>query len=255
MLNRLRQPLAGPHPARSSLLIGLLLIAFLLPYGLEAWWKFIPASVLIIWLMRALHPERYRSLLGIAMPLRAVAITLGLLAAVHLLSRLTIHEAAQAQHILYVPDGYPLGWRFTHLFQALNEEMFFRALLLGGLLRAWQRPAIVSILTAAGFSLAHLAFYRLSDGTVLTGAVLTTLFAFGLASNWLFMRYGHIGFSYALHAGWNTVRFTADYFPMNGQAAIPEATTFNLIEGSAPVLALGLGVLALSAACLYRQQR
>jgi hypothetical protein len=69
------------------------------------------------------------------------------------------------------------------------------------------------------------------------------------------MRYGHIGFSYALHAGWNTVRFTADYFPMNGQAAIPEATTFNLIEGSAPVLALGLGVLALSAACLYRQQR
>jgi membrane protease YdiL (CAAX protease family) len=255
MQSSTQQPIAVERPVWRHLLFGLLLIAFVLPYWLDTWWKFIPSSVLMVSLMRALSPAQYRPWLGLRLSGRALAMTVGLLLAFHLLARVVILQSVESQQVLYMQDWHPLGWRFTHLFQALNEEMLFRGLLLGAWMRSWNRPGTISVLTAIVFSLAHLAFYALNNGEVLAMSVLATLFAFGLASNWLYIRFGHIGFSYALHAGWNTVRFTAIYVPFARNDVFSEAKTFNLIEGSGPVLALALGVLGVSAACLYRRPR
>jgi membrane protease YdiL (CAAX protease family) len=255
MQSSTQQPIAVERPFWRHALLGLLLIAFALPYWLDSWWKFIPSSVLIVASMRALSPAQYRSWLGLRLSGRALAMTAGLLIAFHLLARLVIVQSVESQQVLYMQDWHPLGWRFTHLFQALNEEMLFRGLLLGAWMRSWNRPGTVSVVTAAVFSLAHLAFYALNSGVVLSPSALATLFAFGLAANWLFMRFGHIGYAYALHAGWNTVRFTAIYVPFARNDVLSEAQTFNLIEGSGPVLVLGLLVLAISAYFLHQKQR
>ena len=72
---------------------------------------------------------------------------------------------------------------------------------------------------------------------------IATLLAFSLATNLLFLKFGHIGYSFAIHAGWNLTRFGGAY--ERAGVALTETDTIALIEGS--LLALGASALLLLA--------
>ena len=52
-----------------------------------------------------------------------------------------------------------------------------------------------------------------------------------LLGNKLYFTYGHIGYSYALHAGWNFTKFGGAYVDQGG-IFVREVEAFKAIEGS-----------------------
>ena len=121
--------------------------------------------------------------------------------------------------------------RISPAFQAFNEELVLRALLLGTLLRTFNRPRAVSTIAALSFASLHFGFYHYHPmGADLRPLVLVNLALFAFACNQFFLESGHIGYGVALHVGWNLYRFGGYY--VRGGRPISEADAFNAIEGS-----------------------
>jgi membrane protease YdiL (CAAX protease family) len=125
----------------------------------------------------------------------------------------------------------PVGkvWLFSSLFQAFQEELFFKFLLL----KLWQKlPRFyASFLMACFFTLLHFLLYRVGiEDVLLEPSCLGTLFLFNFSTNLLFSKTQNLLLVYLLHAGWNTPRFAYEYYLMG--YPLKEGTTFNLFEGS-----------------------
>lgn len=148
--------------------------------------------------------------------------------------------------------GYALVWAdiFDYIivpFQTLNEEMIFRALLLGMLLKLGLSKNNTVILPAFIFSVFHWVFYSYimlpENRGIVSLEALITLFMFGVAANSLFLRYRNIYFPWALHCGWNIHRFGSKIALMRETGPnnrVKEYMTFNLLEGGLPIIILSI---------------
>jgi membrane protease YdiL (CAAX protease family) len=130
------------------------------------------------------------------------------------------------------------------LSQVLHQEIVLRGLLLGALARWFPSPAALAVLVAVIFAGVHPLLYWWSFDLVLPVTSIATLLGFGLATNILFIRSGHIAFSFAAHAAWNLVRF-GDAYIVDGEF-ISEAQTFAVFEASWQALGTAAVFLAIS---------
>jgi membrane protease YdiL (CAAX protease family) len=141
------------------------------------------------------------------------------------------------------------------LFQALNEEIFFRALLIGFILQFARSAALVSAGLAFVFSAAHFLLYRFANPlhVALSLTALATLFFTGMAWNNLYLRFRHIGFSWALHAGWNVVWLPAVTYDALTKARLREPELFDRVLGTPVVAAIAFAVAVLSLTLLAQR--
>ena len=137
------------------------------------------------------------------------------------------------------------NWRdYYHvIFYVLNEEIVIGAILLFALVRRWKiRPLIACLGLALFFSLIHFVFYKwiFLDPGVIGLSTMITLFFVGFVRNSLIIQTGHIGYSWALHAGWMAVMFGCSHTYLNGNMPPTEAEMFNLYLGSTEMLIISL---------------
>jgi membrane protease YdiL (CAAX protease family) len=135
------------------------------------------------------------------------------------------------------------------LSQVFHQELVLRGLLLGALATRVRSQLRLAVVVAAAFAALHPLLFFLQGGLVLPITVIASLFWFGLATNWIFLRTGHIAFAFAMHAAWNVRRFGARYGDLDGDNFMTEAESFAVIEGA--WLAVGAAfLLAVGAFCL-----
>ena len=147
------------------------------------------------------------------------------------------------------------------LFQALNEEILYRALLIGLVIQL-ARPAtlmsrtLISLGLALVFPAAHFFMYRVTNPMhlALSLPALATLFCAGLAMNNLYLAFRHIGFSWALHAGWNVVWLPASFYDAVAHAQLYEPQIFQRVL-SAPAVAASAGAMAVLSCALLAYDR
>lgn len=134
-------------------------------------------------------------------------------------------------------------------FQALNDEIVVRALLLGLLVRKMKNGHAASFAGAGLLVAGHYLYYWSNFSVELEPATLVSLMFAMLACNYFFLAAGHIGYSVAFHAGWNLNRFSGLIRDVNGQR-INEGMSFNLFEGR-PEIVIFSGLICIVACLCY----
>lgn len=221
--------------------------AYLFPYFYfeRFWWRFLPSTAVILGTGLILGGGRPQDFFGISMSKRALLLSAGLCAvalpAVYFVLSYFVGETVGVDRTM------SLRWQLGQFFQVLNDEMVMRAALLTVVLRAYPHPRVAIPVLAAVFSAAHRLAYA-TDGSEIHLAALTSLFAFGVIGNTLFVRFGHIGYGTAAHYAWNFFRFNTRY-SVDGRT-LRQGETFDYIEGSSAVLALST-VLMLAVVAIY----
>ncbi len=237
---------------KASIFSFLLIYALYLGYRIDLpYIKFIPSTVAIILITILFYKKIWLELLGLRATLKQAACALALSSLFCAISYPVIIWSLSVK-------GYSLIYQdiFGYLlvpFQTLNEEVIFRALFLGLLLKLGLSKTKTIVLPALVFSVFHWIFYNSlmlpeNQGIVQIEA-LVTLFMFGIAANSLFLKYRNIYFPWALHCGWNIHRFGSKIVPdgeLNPANRVKEYMTFNLLEGSLPITILSI---LLAAAC------
>lgn len=187
-----------------------------------------------------MRPGHWRDELGLRLPQQALLRTLAVLLAVTLVAQ------GAVQHIAHAAGAQRVGpWLSWYILlpwcQVLNEEMVFRALLLGCLERRGLPRALVSLLSALAFVVGHVVIYRWGIAHVwLLPQTVVTLFAFALFTNSLYLRTRHIGYPAAIHLGWNLARFTCFWQFDNVASMQAEAYGFNTFEAHPAVMSAAL---------------
>jgi hypothetical protein len=231
---------------RSLLIYGLIGILAITPYLLEAPWKFLPSLLAIVFLMRW-QSRSYVFELGLKISKIQFTVAIFVFAITMAVAKHTIPFLLNDAGIyLYHGDQWNLAWALMPISQSLLEELVLRALLLNGLLFYFQRKKYIAIVAAMIFMLWHLIYFPLAQDVWLSGMTLFTLFLFGYASNNFFLTYRNIAIPFALHGGWNIVKFSGEYFSVSKLDPIAEAQAFNAVEGSWKVLILALGLVVVS---------
>ncbi|MEB3186260.1 MAG: CPBP family intramembrane glutamic endopeptidase [bacterium] len=232
-------------------------IAFTIPYFLDTWWKFGAGTAMLLLLSRRLWPDTWRERLGLSMSAGQFGISVALLVGFATLFRILVINLVSRQGIWIDDQAIPALWKGLPIFQTLNEEILFRSVLQGWLIRRLGSDWSAIILMSGAFSAAHWGLYQvdLGQGTLnLSWQALWSLFAFSCALGLMASRSGHIGTCWALHLGWNLTQFGAIFrhpYPAGGWQ-LGEAETFLLLEGSAEVSLLS--TLCFAGALTYRIQ-
>ena len=228
---------AKKHPLFHWVWLTLFLATFDIPYFFVGWWKFIPATLLIVLLGEIRYPGEGLKKLGLWIPRNQFFLILVVLLSVYALSAYWGSRLLADRNISVDSSGLHLGWVLFPLFQAGNEEMLFRGLFLSGLTQAMGSATGASLFSAIVFVLAHAAFYPLTQGGALSIIALLSLFFLALSLNRIYFRFSHIGFTFAIHAGWNLFQYGGNLFVDNiTMQPIPEAALFNVVVGSPIVL-------------------
>jgi len=186
----------------------LVVVAALMPWplmGPHHGWAFALATAAILVALRLVLGPEWRASAGLKLsPVQALLVLVAFLAAAAGSAMLLHHVYESAGLRVTAPD---IEDQAGFLFQALNEEILFRALLIGLVIQV-ARPAglipliLISLALALVFPAAHFLLYRYSNPMhlALSLAALATLFCAGVAMNNLYLAFRHIGFSWALHA-------------------------------------------------------
>lgn len=142
------------------------------------------------------------------------------------------------------------------LFQALNEEILFRALLIGLLIQFVPSAPVISLGVAFPFAAVHFLLYRYSNPLhlALPIASLATLFFAGVAWNNLYLAFRHIGFSWALHAGWNVVWLPATIYVAATDERLYEPQVFERVLSLPSIVGTSCVMAVLSFAILVRRR-
>lgn len=229
---------------RVYIALAYVIVVFLSPYSLDFWWKFVPATTLILLAWRWARPHAYLNDLGLRAQKRDFFIGICVATAVFFIASYSVNRVVSGAG--YHAQTSDLGSRLVPIFQALNEEMILRSLLLLGLSRGLGSERLASYTSASVFAAFHYVFCRFGSQHIeLEPSALVTLFLFSLAGNRLFLHSRHIWFSYAIHVGWNLVRFGPDFVTSDG-TRLREANGFNLIEGSPVVMVMALFLVILA---------
>jgi membrane protease YdiL (CAAX protease family) len=238
-------------------LAALLVVAALMPWplllGPNNWWAFILVTAAIAGALRLLLGRQWTGYAGLKLPpthVLMVAVAFAMVATASGMLLPIIYEAAGLK--AGAPD---IREQTGFLFQAFNEEILFRALLIGFIVQyvRWALP--VSLVVAFLFSAAHFLLYRFSNPMHLALSItaLATLFLAGVAWNNLYLAFRHIGFSWALHAGWNVVWLPAPIYDATTNARLREPQLFDLVLGSPIICATACVMAALSFVFLARR--
>jgi hypothetical protein len=201
----------------------------------------------------ALLGQQWKSCAGLKLPPTHVIATAVAFTAVAAASNILlpiVYEAAGLK-----ADALNIAEQAGFLFQAFNEEILFRALLIGFTIQYVHSAPIISLGLAAVFSAAHFLLYRFSNPMHLALSInaLATLFLAGVAMNNLYLTFRHIGFSWALHAGWNVVWLPATFYDAATSEPLYEPQVFNRVLGSSTIVAIAGAMAALSFVFLLRR--
>jgi hypothetical protein len=231
-------------------LSALLIVAALMPWPLlitrDNWWAFVLVSATIVGVLRLLLGPRWASDAGLKLPPTHIVMVVIAFAVVAAGSEMLLPIVYESAGLKARPPG--IEDQFGFLFQALNEEILFRSLLIGLIIQYLRSAFLVSLGVAFLFSAAHFLLYRFSNPMhlALSVAALATLFFASLAMNNLYLAYRHIGFSWALHAGWNIVWLPAAIYDAATNERLHEPQIFDRVLGSPIVVALACVMAAFS---------
>lgn len=234
-----------------ALLVGAALMSWPLLLGPNNWWAFILATAAIVAALRLLLGPRWAGYAGLDLPPVHVVMAVVAFAGIAMGSGMLLPIVYKAARL--TADAPSLEGQIGFLFQALNEEIFFRALMIGFLIHYVRSAPVISLGLAFVFAAAHFLMYRFTNPVhlALSMAALATLFLAGVAMNTLYLAFRHIGFSWALHAGWNVVWLPAAIYDAATHARLHEPQIFDRVLGSPIVVALagamavlGFGLLA-----------
>ena len=116
---------------------------------------------------------------------------------------------------------------------------------------------LISLGLALVFPAAHFLLYRFSNPMhlALSLPALATLFFAGVAMNNLYLAFRHIGFSWALHAGWNVVWLPATFYDAASHARLAEPQIFDRVLGSPIMVATACAMAVLTFVFLARRPR
>jgi hypothetical protein len=241
-------------------LTALVVVAMLMPWPLLAgpnnWWAYVLATVAIVAALRLLLGQGWADIAGLNMPLSNVFVVVGAFVVVATGSEILLPIVYRATGLNVTAPGIEEQAGF--LFQAFNEEILFRALMVGFLVRYASSSFAVSIGVAFVFAVAHFILYRFSNPMHLALPItsLATLFFAGVAMNSLYLAFGHIGFSWALHGGWNVVWLSASFYDAATHVRLAEPQIFDRVLSSPilVVLAFSIAILSFLIQCGRRRQ-
>jgi membrane protease YdiL (CAAX protease family) len=239
--------------------IALLLVAVLMPWPLsitrDHWWAFILVAIAIMAALRLLLGSEWQNHAGLNMPPPHALLAVAAFALIATGSTLLLHHVYAAAGLRANPPASKDQIGF--LFQALNEEILFRALLIGLLVRYIPSRSAISLGVAALFAAAHFVFYRFSNPmhVALSPPALATLFLAGVAMNNLYLTFRHIGFSWALHAGWNVVWLPSAIYDAATGTRLHEPQVFDRILGAPAMVVTASAAAILTVLLLARQFR
>lgn len=237
----------------------LLLVVVLLPWPLlfseHYWWAFIVGTAAIVGALRLVHGPHWTNYAGLKIPPVHILLTVvafGLMAAATGLLLPHIYASGGLR------AGSPeLGRELGLMFQSLNEEILFRALLIGLLLQYAGSRVLISVVLACIFAAAHFLLYRFSNPlhVPLSPIALSTLFLAGVAMNNLYLAFRHIGFSWAFHAGWNVVWLSPPMYDTLTNVPLHEPQVFNRVLGAPAMTAIAGAATLVSFALLAWRPR
>jgi membrane protease YdiL (CAAX protease family) len=238
--------------------IALLIVAALMPWPLaiphDNWWAFVLVTAAIVTALRLLLGPQWTNYAGLKLPPAHVLIVVAAFAMVATASEVLLPIVYKASGLK--ANAPAIEEQIGFLFQAFNEEIFFRALMIGFFIQYVRSALIISLGLAFLFAAAHFLLYRL--GTLhmaLSMAALATLFFAGVAWNNLYLAFRHIGFSWALHAGWNVVWLPAAFFDAATNERLDEPQVFDRVLGSPIVVAMACAMAVLSFVLFSRALR
>ena len=227
-----------------AVLVGALFVSPYLELAQAVASRYLLADAAIV----ALVALRYRSSalerLGLKIPLRHLMLAAATFGVGLAVAALLVNQIALGRELDIIGQHSAFS-----LSQVLHQEIVLRGLLLGALVAAVPTPNFMVVGFAAVFAGIHPLFFWFTFDLVTTTTAIATLFVFGLATNILFVRFGHIAFSAAAHAAWNLSRF-GDAYVVRGRS-ISEAQSFAELEGSG--LALGASIVLLAIALATRK--
>jgi hypothetical protein len=236
----------------------LLVVAALTPWPLLAgptnWWAYALATAAILIALRFLLGQQWAYAAGLKLRRLDALAALAAFALIAAGAKLLLPGIYAANHLKAgVP---PIEQQFGFLFQSLNEEILFRALMIGLVLQYVRSAALVSLGLAFVFSAAHFLLYRFGTlHVVLSVPALATLFFAGATMNNLYLVFRHIGFSWALHAGWNVVWLSAMTYDAVTRTPLHEPQLFDRVLGSPMIAAIAVATAVLSFVLLERSRR
>jgi hypothetical protein len=238
-------------------LIALLVVAALMPWPLlltqDNWWAFVLVTVAIVAALRLLLGRQWANYAGLNLPPTHALLVVMAFAVVATASQMLlplVYEAAALK--VNAPN---IEEQIGFVFQAFNEEIFFRALMIGFFIQYVRSALMISFGLAFLFAAAHFLLYRFSNPMhlALSMASLATLFFAGVAMNNLYLAFRHIGFSWALHAGWNVVWLPATIYDAATNERLHEPQVFDRVLGSPAIVAMACAMAVLSFVLLARR--
>jgi hypothetical protein len=223
------------EPAALTAIFGLFAAPYVIDPNTTAW-RYVLADAAIGVVAALAFGRAALRRLGLAIPPRHLAAAVIAFFAVVAAAQPVVGAIEEAQQLQILDPQ-----RWFSLSQVLHQELVLRAVLLGLLCRWISSRPVVGVAGAVIFATTHVALYGIFEGTLLPLVAVATLATFALATNLLFLEFGHIGFSFAAHAGWNVSRFGGAYL-LPGHA-VSEVESFALIEGSPAALAMAAALL------------
>lgn len=220
-------------------LIALFIVAALMPWPLmipgDHWWAFILATAAIVAALRLVFGPQWKSYAGLRLSSEYAVLAIAAFALIAAGSTILLHRVYDVAGLK--ANAPAIKDQVGFLFQAFNEEIFFRALLMGLFIQFIPSAPAVSVGAAFLFAAAHFLLYRFSNPMhlALSLAALATLFFAGVAMNNLYLAFRHIGFSWALHAGWNVVWLPAAIHDAVTNQLLYEPQVFERVLG-APIM-------------------
>jgi len=233
-----------------SLLLVLALMPWPLLFSERHWWAFIPATLAILAVLRLLHGPAWAGYAGLKMSVTDALLAAALFGLMVVATRLLLPGIYASNGLS--ADSPPIARQLGLLFQSLNEEILFRALLIGLLLPIAGSRVLISVGLACIFAAAHFLLYRYSNPLhlALSPLALLTLFLAGLVMNNLYLAFRHIGFSWAFHAGWNVVWLPAVVTDIATGQRLNEPQVFDRVLGAPVMAAIAAAAAMLSFALL-----
>jgi len=218
------------------------------------WWAFVLVTVGIVAALRLLFGPQWADYAGLRLSpthavLTVITFAVVVVGAAMLLPRIYTTTGLRA-------DAPNLEQQFGFLFQSFNEEVFFRALMIGFFAQYVRSALVISFALAFLFAAAHFLLYRYSNPMHLALSLtsLATLFLAGLAMNNLYLAFRHIGFSWALHAGWNVAWLPAIFYDAATNERLHEPQVFDRVLGAPATIVVACVMAALSLAFFARAQ-
>jgi hypothetical protein len=238
-------------------LIALLVVAALVPWPLlliqNNWWAFVLVTAAIMAALRLLLGREWANDAGLNLPPAHVLFVVIAFAVVAIASQMLLPLVYEAAGLKANPPN--LEGQAGFVFQAFNEEILLRALMIGLLIQCVRSELTISVGLAFLFAAAHFLLYRFSNPMhlALPMASLATLFFAGVAMNNLYLAFRHIGFSWALHAGWNVIWLPATFYDAATNERLYEPQIFDRVLGAQAIVAVACATAVLSFAPLARR--